>query len=60
MMKLRADDEIRAFDGISWCWTVLREFQDGGRIKLESRAKRWQIKWRSKEDLSIDTTFDPP
>jgi hypothetical protein len=34
---------------------VLREFQDGGRIKLESRAKRWYIKGR----LPIDTTFDP-
>jgi hypothetical protein len=33
---------------------VLREFQDGGRIKLESRA---QSVGSLKEDLSIDTTF---
>ncbi len=26
---------------------VLREFQDGGRMKLDSRAKRWKIKGKS-------------
>jgi hypothetical protein len=32
---------------ISLRWMVLREFQDGGRIKLEPWAKRWYIKERS-------------
>jgi hypothetical protein len=35
---------------------VLREFQDGSRIKKNLKQSVGSLK----EDLSIDTTFDPP
>ena len=40
---------------IKWRWTVLCKKQDGGRIKICETFSGNNLK----EDLSIDTTFDP-